>query len=354
MAGVDELVDRFGRRITYMRISVTDKCNLRCVYCMPDEGVVAKTHGEMLTLEEFARVVRVASTLGISRVRITGGEPLARKGVVSLVRAAAAVPTIRDISMTTNATMLAPLADELARAGLKRVNISLDSLKPDTYGRLTRRGDLAAAVAGIHAAQRAGLRPIRLNAVMLRGINSDEIESLAALTLKHDWDVRFIEFMPFWGNGGIFGREYVVPIDEIRRRVLAMGVEDGIAQRTAATPTDVSAAGVEAPVAAGENRSGPASYLRLRGGLGQVGFISRDGDEFCGACNRIRLTADGMFRPCLLSEASIDVKTGLRSGADDDAIADLIRRAVAAKPESGRSRGADRVWEARPLSQIGG
>ena len=354
MAGLGELVDRFGREITYMRISVTDKCNLRCVYCMPEEGVKAKTHGEMLTMEEFARVVRIASTLGISRVRITGGEPLARKGVASLVRAAAGIPAIRDISMTTNATMLAPMADELAGAGLRRVNISLDSLKPDTYARLTRRGDLASAIAGIHAAQRAGLRPIRLNAVVLRGINSEEIESLAALTLKHDWDVRFIEFMPFWGNGGLFGEEYVVPIHEIRRRVLAMGVADRMAQLSEAKRTDVCATGVEAAATAGQNRSGPASYLRLRGGLGRVGFISRDGDEFCGACNRIRLTADGMFRPCLLSEASIDVKTVLRSGADDGAIADLIRRAVAAKPGSGRSRGADGGWEARPLSQIGG
>ena len=354
MAGLGGLVDRFGREITYMRISVTDKCNLRCVYCMPEEGVKARAHDEMLTMEEFARVVRVASTLGISRVRITGGEPLARKGVVSLVRAVASVPGICDISMTTNATMLAPVADELAGAGLKRVNISLDSLNPDAYARLTRRGDLASAIAGIHAAQRAGLRPIRLNAVVLRGINSDEIESLAALTLKHDWDVRFIEFMPFWGNGGLFGGEYVVPIDEIRRRVLAMGVEDRIAQRAAAKLTDVCATGAEAAAVAGLNRSGPASYLRLRGGLGRVGFISRDGDEFCGGCNRIRLTADGMFRPCLLSEASIDVKTALRDGADDDAIADHIRRAAAAKPASGRSRGADPFWEARPLSQIGG
>lgn len=334
MARVGELVDGFGRRITYMRISVTDRCNLRCVYCMPEQGVKTKTHGEILTMEEFARVVRVASTLDISRVRITGGEPLARNGLVSLVRAVAAVPGIRDISMTTNATMLAPVADELARAGLKRVNISLDSLKADTYARLTRRGDLALAIAGIHAAQRAGLHPIRLNAVVLRGINSDEIESLAALTLKHYWDVRFIEFMPFWGNGGLFGEECVVPIDEIRRRVLAMGIMDG-----AASP---------------QGHSGPARYLRLRGGLGQVGFISRDGDEFCGACNRIRLTADGMLRPCLLSEASIDATAALRSGADDSIIADLIRRAVASKPESGRTRGADGGWEARPLSQIGG
>ncbi|MGI6131103.1 MAG: GTP 3',8-cyclase MoaA [Bacillota bacterium] len=334
MARVVELVDGFGRRITYMRVSVTDKCNLRCVYCMPEEGVKAKTHDEMLSMEEFARVVRVASALGISRVRITGGEPLARKGIVSLVRAVAAVPGIRDISMTTNATVLAPMADELARAGLNRVNISLDSLKSDTYARLTRRGDLASAIAGIHAAQRAGLRPIRLNAVVLRGINSDEIESLAALTLKHDWDVRFIEFMPFWGNGGLFGEEYVVPIGETRRRVLALGAQG--------------------PAASAQSQSGPASYLRLRGGLGQVGFISRDGDEFCGACNRIRLTADGMLRPCLLSEASIDVTAALRGGADDDAIADLIRLAVATKPESGRSRGADGGWAARPLSQIGG
>lgn len=341
MAGLSDLVDGFGRRITYMRVSVTDKCNLRCVYCMPAEGVRPKTHDEMLSMEEFARVVRIASGLGISKVRITGGEPLARKGVVALVRAVAAMPGIRDVSMTTNATMLEPVADELARAGLARINISLDSLKADTYANLTRRGDLSSALAGIAAAERAGLSPIRLNAVVLRGVNSDEIESLAALTLKRRWDVRFIEFMPFWGNGGLYGQEYVVPMDEIRRRVLALGAAGEVGQ--------------DGPDGAQRQRgdAGPASYLRLRGALGRVGFISRDGDEFCDTCNRIRLTADGMLRPCLLSEAAIDVRAALRDAADD-AVADLIRRAVMMKPGSGRARGSDGGWAARPLSQIGG
>lgn len=336
---MSELIDGFGRRITYMRVSVTDKCNLRCVYCMPAEGVRPRTHHEMLSMEEFARVVRIASELGISRVRITGGEPLARRGVTALVRAAAAVPGIRDVSMTTNAAMLEPVADELARAGLSRVNISLDSLRADTYAYLTRRGDLSSALAGIARAERAGLAPIRLNAVVLRGVNSDEIESLATLTLRHRWDVRFIEFMPFWGNGALYGQDYVVPIDEIRRRVQALGASDA---------SDASGAQCPLPDA------GPASYLRLRGGLGRVGFISRDGDEFCDKCNRIRLTADGMLRPCLLSEAAVDVKEALRGGAGDDAIVRLIRRAVMMKPESGRARGGAAAWAARPLSQIGG
>jgi len=333
---MSQLVDAYGRPITYMRVSITDRCNLRCVYCMPAEGIELKRHSDMLSVEEFERVIKVASGMGIQRVRITGGEPLAHRGVVKLVQAVAALPEISDVSMTTNATLLAPMAEELAQAGLRRINISLDSLRADTYAMLTRCGDLAAATAGLHGAERAGLAPIRINCVVLRGINSDEIEAMAALTVEHPWDVRFIEFMPFWGNGGQFGAEHVMPVDEIRRRVLGMGAR----------------ASAEANASAGE--AGPASYLKLPGAAGRVGFISRDGDEFCGACNRIRLTADGMFRPCLLSDSMIDVKTALRSGADDEAIAGLVRAAVAAKPESGRSRGADGRWHAVPLSEIGG
>lgn len=335
-----QLVDAFGRPITYMRVSITDRCNLRCVYCMPAEGIELKKHSDMLSVEEFARVIRVASEIGIRKVRITGGEPLAHKGVIELVRAAAALPGITDVSMTTNGTMLAPVAEELARAGLRRINISLDSLRADTYAMLTRCGDLEAAVAGIDAVERAGVSPIRLNCVVLQGINSDEIEAMAGLTMEHPWDVRFIEFMPYWGNGGQFGAEHVLPVHDIRRRVLEMGArsdaEGGAGQTEGGCDT------------------GPASYLRLPGAAGRVGFISRDGDEFCGGCNRIRLTADGMFRPCLLSDSMIDVKAALRGGADDEAVARLVRAAVAAKPESGRSRGAGGRWDAVPLSEIGG
>jgi cyclic pyranopterin phosphate synthase len=311
---------------------------------MPAEGIELKRHSDMLTMEEIARVVRVAAGMGITKVRITGGEPLARKGVVSLVRQVAAIEGIRDIALTTNGTVLEGYAQELAAAGLKRVNVSLDTLRPETFAELTRGGDLGAVLRGIAAAERAGLCPVKINTVVLKGINSDEIESMAALTLEHPWDVRFIEFMPFWGNGGVYGEEHVVPIDEVRRRVMAMGAE----AQPGATPEPVKAGAGPAMDA------GPAAYVRLRGAKGRVGFISREGDEFCVRCNRIRLTADGMLRPCLLSDATIDVKCALRGGADDAAIADIIRQAVAAKPESGAIRGADGNWKAQPLVRIGG
>jgi cyclic pyranopterin phosphate synthase len=343
---MSQLVDAFGRPITYMRVSITDRCNLRCVYCMPAEGIELKKHSDMLRVEEFVRIIRVAADLGIRRVRITGGEPLAHKGVVELVRDVAALPGISDVSMTTNATMLAPVAAELARAGLRRMNISLDSLRADTYAMLTRCGDLEAALAGLRAAEEAGLAPIKLNCVVLRGINDDEIEAMAGLTTEHPWDVRFIEFMPYWGNGGQFGPQHVLPVDEIRRRMRRMGARPDEAARDEGEACGAGGQGL--------GDAGPARYLRLPGAAGRVGLISRDGDEFCGACNRIRLTADGMFRPCLLSDSMIDVKTALRSGADDEAIARLVREAVAAKPESGRSRGAGGRWDAVPLSEIGG
>lgn len=337
------LTDGFGRKITYLRVSVTDKCNMRCVYCMPEEGVEPRAHDEILRLEEIARVVRVASGLGITRVRLTGGEPLVRKGIVDLVRMLASTPGVRDLSMTTNATLLEGYAGDLAAAGLSRVNISLDTLRPDTYARITRRGGISSVLAGIEAAERAGLRPIKLNVVVLRGINSDEIEDLAKLTLQREWDVRFIEFMPFWGNGGAFGPSYVVPIDEIRERVRSLGARPLGRMGAAGYPRER------------QGGTGPASYTRLPGAAGRVGFISREGDEFCTGCNRIRLTADGALRPCLLSGLAVDLKRPLRSGADDAAVAALIREAVGLKPESGKGCvGPGRSWEAPPLSRIGG
>ncbi|MGE5573775.1 MAG: GTP 3',8-cyclase MoaA [Bacteroidota bacterium] len=332
------LYDRFGRRITYLRVSVTDKCNLRCVYCMPEEGIVPRSHDEILRIEEIVRVIRVATGLGINKIRVTGGEPLVRKGVVDLVRMVAAIPGVQDLSMTTNATLLRYHARDLAKAGLRRVNVSLDTLRPDVYAKITRRGDIRTALEGIAAAEVAGLRPLRLNAVVVRGMNDGEIEDLARLTLTHAWDVRFIEFMPFWGNGGSLGPSQVVPIEEIRGRVVDLG------------PQPCSAC--QPPGGAG-----PATYLRLPGAMGRVGFISREGDGFCVRCNRLRLTADGKLLPCLLAGLALDLRGALRGGAGDDDIAALIRKAVALKPESGAVRGDGGTCSRRvapPLSDIGG
>ncbi|MGE5592802.1 MAG: GTP 3',8-cyclase MoaA [Betaproteobacteria bacterium] len=347
------LVDNFGRRITYLRVSVTDRCNLRCVYCMPEDGVKPRSHHEILRLEEIARVVRIATALGIEKVRITGGEPLVRKGLVELVRMIAAIPGLRDFAMTTNGTFLHDHAAELAAAGLKRVNISLDTLKPDVYSRITRRGDIRAALDGIAAAEAAGLRPIRLNAVVVRGVNDWEIEDLARLTLEHAWDVRFIELMPFWGNGGSLGLSHVVSIEEVRERVKA--IAHGGASVACQAPGSAVAAsrpGLEA------GESGPATYLQLPAALGRVGFISREGDGFCVRCNRLRLTADGKLLPCLLARSGVDLRGPLRDGADDGVIAGLIRKAVSMKPESGAARASvmgDGASSPSPsLCEIGG
>lgn len=353
LCGGSGLCDGYGRKITYLRVSVTDKCNLRCVYCMPEEGVKPRSHQDLLRLEEIARVVRVAAGIGIERVRITGGEPLVRKGLPDLVRMIAAIPGVSDLSMTTNGTLLAECARDLAASGLRRVNISLDTLKPDVYSKITRCGDIRGAFAGIAAAEAAGLLPIRLNAVVVRGVNDGEIEDLARLTLEHAWDVRFIEFMPFWGNGGQLGHAHVVPIEEIRERVRALGA------RPAACPAPGparagSAPGSEAAPSAG-GEAGPASYMRLPGAAGRVGFISREGDGFCVQCNRLRLTADGKLLPCLLSGLAVDLRGPLRAGAGDDTIAELIRQAVSVKPQSGaRGAGGGGAACTPPLSDIGG
>lgn len=351
------LIDAFGRRITYLRVSVTDKCNLRCVYCMPEHGVKPRSHYEILRLEEIARVVRVAAGLGITKVRITGGEPLVRNGLVQLVKMIASLPGLHDFAMTTNGTLLDDRAAELAAAGLKRVNISLDTLRPDVYSRITRCGDLQAALRGIAAAEAAGLRPIRLNAVVVRGVNDGEIEDLARLTLEHAWDVRFIELMPFWGNGGSLGPSDVVPIEEVRGRVKAIA-RGGALVPCHASLTLGSAAPTGRPGSEAAGESGPASYMRLPGALGRVGFISREGDGFCVRCNRLRLTADGKLLPCLLATSGVDLREPLRDGADDAAIAGLIRKAVSMKPESGAAcggvAGAGVLQPSPSLCEIGG
>ncbi|MCR4401376.1 MAG: GTP 3',8-cyclase MoaA [Firmicutes bacterium] len=359
MTGLSEgraLYDGYGRRITYLRVSVTDKCNLRCVYCMPEEGVEPRRHHDLLRLEEISRVIRVAARLGIEKVRITGGEPLVRKGLPDLVRMIASITEIRDLSMTTNGTLLAGFARDLVASGLKRVNISLDTLKPDVYSKMTRCGDIQGVFAGIAAAETAGLLPIRLNAVVVRGMNDGEIEDLARLTLEHAWDVRFIELMPFWGNGGRFERAHVVPVEEIRERVRALGALPEASSALPAPEWSRAAGALSSEAApAADDCAGPASYMRLPGAAGRVGFISREGDGFCVRCNRLRLTAEGKLMPCLLSDLAVDLRAPLRAGADDDAIASLIRKAVSLKPAAGAGRAGGEIGACRPpLSDIGG
>ena len=308
--------------VSYLRISVTDRCNLRCVYCMPAEGVPTKAHDEVLRYEEIARLVRVAARLDqldgqgrrdrISRVRLTGGEPLVRRGIASLVAMIAEIPGIDDLSMTTNGTLLARHAEELAQAGLRRINISLDTLNPERFHAITRLGRLEDTLAGIRAAAEAGLAPVKINIVVMRGINADEAAAFARRTVTDGWNVRFIEVMPI-GEGALASAAQYVPSAETRASIEA---ELGPLER--------------AKLPGG----GPARYWRVPGAPGTIGFISPISQHFCLACNRLRLTADGKLLPCLFTppEAEIDLRSPLRAGADDSVLAALFRQAIAEKP----------------------
>ena len=323
-----ENIDRFGRRITYLRISVTDRCNFRCIYCMPASGVSSRPHREILRYEEIIRVVRAAATLGIRKVRLTGGEPLVREGIVDLVASISNIPEIDEVTLTTNGSLLPRYAEQLARAGLSRVNISLDSLRPERFREITRLGSLDETLSGIAAAQEAGLVPIKLNAVVMRGINDDEVADLAAMA-RNGFQVRFIEWMPIGTSSEDFNSRYVSG-DEVRARI-----EESL--------------GPLEPL----REEGPARVYRLSDSShGQIGFISTFSSPFCATCNRIRLTADGKIRPCLLSPIEVDVKGPLRGGATDEEIRKLIIEGIDRKP-LGHGTASDAPRD-RQMSQIGG
>jgi cyclic pyranopterin phosphate synthase len=324
------LSDSFKRPINYLRISVTDRCNLRCVYCMPAEGVSLMSHNDILSYEEMYTVVKAAAEMGINKVRLTGGEPLVRAGLPELVRLLAGINTIDDISLTTNGTLLAPYAPELKRAGLQRVNISLDTLQPDKFERITRCGNLKDALAGIEAARTAGLNPVKINVVVMAGINDDELPDFAAKTVSDGWHVRFIELMPTNGDEPI--NSNLVSVSEMRRRIESAGKLE---------PCQVSIG------------NGPAKYFRLPDATGTIGFITPVTEHFCYQCNRLRLTADGKLRPCLLSEEEIDLRESLRSGASAAELKDLIEEAIARKPQGHRLAEGGK-HKGRPFSQVGG
>ncbi|HEV3231099.1 MAG TPA: GTP 3',8-cyclase MoaA, partial [Candidatus Dormibacteraeota bacterium] len=290
MNGGPPLVDRFGRIADDLRLSVTDRCNFRCVYCMPAEGLRWLPREEVLTFEEQLRLVRLFAALGVRTVRLTGGEPLVRADLPELVAMiAGALPDV-DLSMTTNGHRLGELAEPLARAGLRRVNVSLDSLQAARFHRVTRRDDLPRVLEGLAAADAAGLRPLKINAVMVRGVNDDEAVDFAALARARDWHVRFIEYMPL-DAGHEWTREQVVPSEELLARI------------DAAYP--VRRADEDGPEPA-------VRYLFADGAPGSVGFIASVSEPFCGSCNRLRLTADGHFRTCLFALDEVDLRGPLR------------------------------------------
>ncbi len=324
------LSDSFQRPINYLRISVTDRCNLRCIYCMPAEGVDLMSHSDILSYEEIYTVARAAAELGINKVRLTGGEPLVRAGLPELVRLIDSIEDIDDISLTTNGTFLAQYAATLKQAGLQRVNVSLDTLKPDRFNQITRRGNLEDTLEGIEVAKAAGLNPVKINVVVMAGINDDEIPDFAAKTVRDGWHVRFIELMPLNGDEPITSK--LVSVSEMRKRIESLGKLE---------PHQVNVG------------NGPAKYYRLPDATGSIGFITPVTEHFCYKCNRLRLTADGKLRPCLLSEEEIDLREPLRSGAESEELKKLIKEATARKPLSHHLAEGNK-HKGRPFSQVGG
>ena len=323
-----EPLDRFGRSMNYLRISVTDRCNLRCIYCMPPEGVPHIYHSEILSYEEIRAVVRAAAELGIKKIRLTGGEPLVRADFPHLVKMLSQIEGIQELSLTTNGALLKDYAQALKQAGLSRVNVSLDTLRANRFQHITRLGELKDVLTGIEAAKEAGLLPIKINTVVMRGINDDEILDFARMTYKDGWHVRFIELMPFKGVA------QPVPSVELQRRISSLGRLEPCTSITG---------------------NGPAMHYRLAGAKGTIGFISPLTEiSFCSRCNRMRLTPDGKLRPCLLGDNEIDLKTPLRDNASMEELERLILKAVASKPEHHHLKDTSGRPVERKMSQIGG
>lgn len=318
--------DTYKRNINYLRISVTDLCNLRCKYCMPEDGVEKMEHCDVLTIEEIIKIAKESANLGIKKVRITGGEPLVRKGIIQLIQGISAIEEIEDIAMTTNGLLLKKYGKDLKKAGLNRVNISIDSLDPDKYRKITRGGDVKQVLEGIEEALRLGLTPIKLNTVIIGEENEEDIPKLMNLTKQYPIDVRFIELMPI-GEAGSWAKKHFISNDEVRKRVPEL-------------------------IALAPEISSPAKYYRLPDAKGRIGFIDPISSHFCGECNRLRVTFDGKLKPCLHSNQEIDLLPALRG--EKDSLKKLIEEAIRSKPEKHYLDSVDCESIIRNMSQIGG
>ncbi|MBF0464295.1 MAG: GTP 3',8-cyclase MoaA [Nitrospirae bacterium] len=321
------LRDTFGRVIDYIRISITDRCNLRCIYCMPDSGAGLLQKSDILSFEEILKFIEAASEVGIKKIRITGGEPLLRRDLPDFIKSIKALGTINDISLTTNGQLLGKYAQKLAESGLNRVNVSLDTLNAKRYSDITRGGSLDSVLNGIKKAEESGLLPIKLNMVPLRGINDDEIEDFARIAMTTDYQVRFIELMPVCITGEGDGKGRLVPMEEIMNRLNAMGTLVALKLR----------------------RHGPARYYTFENSPGVIGIISGVTCQFCSECNRLRFTSDGKLRPCLFSNIEVDFKTLIRNGASKETLKLLLLNAAQLKPEK-----HDTKFNLTTLSKIGG
>jgi cyclic pyranopterin phosphate synthase len=329
---MDERVDKSKQVINYLRLSVTDRCNLRCTYCMPDEGIEFVPHNEILTYEEILHIVRLSVRKGIRKIRLTGGEPLVRKGLIGFLRELNSVEGLNEVTLTTNGVLLKEFAADLKECGICRINISLDSLKPERFSRITGRDLFAPVWEGIQEAERVGFNPIKINVVAIKGVNDDEILDFARLSLERPYHVRFIEFMPVGDQNG-WSSDKFIATDDIRSMIRTLGDLRPIGP----SPLD-----------------GPAERFVLAGGKGEIGFIGAMSHHFCAVCNRLRLTADGHLRSCLFSEKEIDIKGPLRNGQDDNHLLELIRLAIERKPKEHGPLGQGPRKCIRQMSTIGG
>ena len=328
------MLDQYQRKIEYVRISLTDRCNLRCRYCMPEEGVEKLRHADILNFDEILRVVRAMAGLGVRKVRLTGGEPLVRRGIVDLVRELKSIDGIEQIAMTTNGVLLDELAEPLIQAGLTSVNISLDTLQPETFASITRRDMFARVQEGMAELQRLGLQDLKFNCVPIQKVNEAEIPALVGLASKHAVKVRFIELMPI---GCAYAVGYKgVKMAEVKRRI-------------------EQAYGKLVPVEREFSRmAGPAVYYRLPGFVGQVGFIDAVDHKFCSTCNRVRLTAEGFLKLCLNARTGLDLRSLLRNGISDEELQTAIQQAIYHKPEEHFFFQKNDARDKRAMYQVGG
>ncbi|MGB3366574.1 MAG: GTP 3',8-cyclase MoaA [Acidaminobacteraceae bacterium] len=320
------MIDSFGREINYLRISVTDLCNLRCKYCMPETGIDKKCHSEMLRNEEIIKIVKVMSELGITKIRITGGEPLVKKGILEMISEINKIPKIEEIVLTTNGILLADMAQKLKNAGVKRVNISLDTMDKIKFEEITRKDQLVKVLEGIDKAIEVGLTPVKINTVLIGGFNDNEVADFIKLTKERDIDVRFIELMPI-GEASLWNKEKFLSTDSILENEKSL-----------------------VPVV-GKDKSSPAKYYKLPDSKGTVGLINPISCSFCKNCNRIRLTSDGKLKLCLHSDVEIDVINVLRDGDD---IKEVIKEAITNKPQEHRLGDEDFKPVTRNMNRIGG
>jgi cyclic pyranopterin phosphate synthase len=330
------MLDKFNREINYLRVSITDRCNLHCVYCRPKEGISLQGHEDILRYEEIIRVVSLAVKMGLIKVRVTGGEPLVRRGFIEFITALKKIDGLKDISITTNGILLEEFAQKIFDAGINRINISLDSLDKDKYFKITNGGNLDAVLRGIARAEEAGFNPIKINAVLIKGFNDNEAFDFARLAAEKPFQIRFIELMPMGKTN----------LDQIGDYMPASQLIEKISQKFELEQLKNK-----------KNKSdGPARIFKIKGGLGEIGFINPVSDHFCTTCNRLRLTSDGKLRACLLNEAEVDLKKALKENCSDTELEKLIWDAVLLKPKKHEVVCTDNSLKkcSRIMSEIGG